>query len=89
MTVVEFLKSCSNGRVDVVHNYSGRGMYGRQCPAIIGTEYDCMDLLFEAVRNDPRAFDEYRLKDWSKDNMGYDYVYYWRHLSVDNSAGLW
>lgn len=65
-----------------VRTYSGRGMYGNYCPAIVGSQSECVKLLVRAAMLDPDTFELYNLADFATDSMGYDVVWYWPHLEV-------
>ena len=83
MTALELLQEYGQ-EVDVVHNYSGRGMYGRQCPAIIGDRYNLLAVLFDIAKTDPDSFDGFELQSWKEDDMGMLVVFYWPHLGGSN-----
>lgn len=58
-------------------NYSGRGMYGAECFAIVGNTQDLMEFT-RALTQDEFEF----MGEPSTDNMGMDFVYYWRRLQT-------
>lgn len=65
-----------------VRSYSGRGMYGEQCIAVVVPQYsnvwDLAVALTEAAHmND---FDTFELGSPNQDNMGRGQVYYWPSL---------
>lgn len=80
------------GEVDFRNSYSGRGMYGKQCVGITGSETACMSLisavivaLVDEVEADefPAAVDT--LMSFSRDNMGLDIIVYWPQIApLDN-----
>lgn len=68
-------------------NYSGRGMYGRECFGIVGTVSDLLGFVTEAVRRDKdgdEAVAEFvrYIEDVSTDNMGYDLIFYWEDVQI-------
>jgi len=64
--------------------YSGRGMYGKKCFALIGNLQDFAAFMLNVV---PLLTDsEEDSIEWTRvsmDNMGYDFVYYWPSITVD------
>ena len=58
--------------IEATTTYSGRGMYGAECFAIIGQHSDLVTFLRSL---DDEDADE--LADPAMDNMGRDYVFYW------------
>ena len=92
-SIQEMLKEAAEsfGEVSFYNTYSGRGMYGRQCVGITGSESDCLGVIAEvisdihncSVLNDDFEFDETvrtLLCNQSRDNMGYDVIVYWPTL---------
>lgn len=68
-------------------NYSGRGMYGRECFGIVGTVSDLVGFVTEAVRRGAvgdetvAGFVQY-IEDVSTDNMGLDMIFYWQDVQI-------
>ena len=76
---------------EVRHDYSGRGMYGKKCIAIVtGESAWSVRGILEYEKTDPAIDgDEYgEMIDYMlehepvTDSMGYDTVYYWPGLSL-------
>lgn len=70
------------------NDYSGRGMYGRQCVGIVGDESTCMKIVGQVIK-DAHAqgmdfeFDEAvdTLLDSCRDSMGRDIIVYWPEVA--------
>lgn len=94
-TLQELLRDACNdsGEVNFRHNYSGRGMYGRECVGITGDMDDCMAVIGEVIkqqREEP-GFDDAvdTLLNFSKDSMGRDVILYWSDLeSIEPQKGI-
>lgn len=83
------------GYIQVVHNYSGRGMYGAQCLAIIGDRVFCMQAISRVIKTYATcAFDQSVpesafaslvdiMMDFNQDNMGHDVVIYWPEIQIE------
>jgi hypothetical protein len=82
-----------SGEVNFRPDYSGRGMYGRECVGITGPYFDCMQVIsaviVEAARNmadaDMPDFGEFEQKvetlmNFSQDSMGRGAIIYWPSL---------
>lgn len=90
-TIQEFMTDIADQSESIeVRAYSGRGMYGRNCVAITGTNNECMSMIGEVIKmaasemldqddGDTREFDLLveNLMSFSMDSMGYDVVIYW------------
>jgi hypothetical protein len=72
------------------NDYSGRGMYGRQCIGIVGDESTCMRIVGQAIKdahaqadNDELVFDDVvdTLLDSCRDSMGRDIIVYWPEVA--------
>jgi hypothetical protein len=84
------------GEVNFYNNYSGRGMYGRNCVGITGALSACMRVIAEVIKqahyyaqdgedgSDPTDFNKVvdTLLNYSQDSMGYDVIVYWERLSA-------
>jgi hypothetical protein len=57
--------------LDVRHDYSGRGMFGKTCLGVVGAMED-LDALLSEVKGSASGL--------RKDNMGLDYIYYWPEI---------
>jgi hypothetical protein len=55
-------------RLNIYHDYSGRGMFGKTCLGVVGAMQD-LDTLLSEIKGSSQGL--------RKDNMGMDYVYYW------------
>jgi len=71
------------------NDYSGRGMYGRECVAITGSHEDCQALIAEVIKeaharadSDELVFNDVvdAVLDYKTDQMGFDIVMYWPHI---------
>jgi hypothetical protein len=70
---------------DLREDYSGRGMFGREC---IGLTGDVTDLVRFTLRitdpeNEWRVSNNEWLLDIRSDSMGYDMIFYWPAVSVE------
>jgi hypothetical protein len=78
------------------NNYSGRGMYGRECVGITGSQSDCQAIIAEVIKqaharadDDELVFDDVvdAVLDYRQDSMGFDVIIYWPHISpVEETA---
>lgn len=67
------------------NDYSGRGMYGRRCIGIVGSEKGCKQVVAEVLKqahSDPSSDLEFdtvadTLLDYDRDSMGRDIIMYW------------
>ena len=78
---------CDHYGLAEYRNYSGRGMYGKQCVAIVAKNgYASVGLLtyhiWEQASEEARAEWEEILHDTHSDNMGTNVVIYWPKLQV-------
>ena len=100
-TVQELLKEfCEDSsEVSFRNTYSGRGMYGRQCVGITGSESDCMAVIAEVITDAHNRceFDEdfdfgkvvdTLLRRQSRDSMGLDVIIYWPNLEPIQEENL-
>jgi hypothetical protein len=71
--------------VSVYKNYSGRGMYGKTCLGVVGSSDDLLKVVVAASRINPDLYDEHNMSELSQDNMGLDYIWYWRHIKEDDN----
>jgi len=75
-----------NDDVTLRESYSGRGMYGRNCPGITGSFNGCMDVIAEVIKAAYGAGDVEgaRVVDtllcFRQDSMGLDVIIYWEDL---------
>lgn len=64
--------------VEYRNNYSGRGMYGRTCPALVGSMFDIAKVIAAmAVEDDLAEAAEWLEQTKRIDSMGLGYVAYW------------
>jgi hypothetical protein len=76
--------------VSFYNGYSGRGMYGRKCIGVVGSEKGCMQVVAEVLKqahSDPSSDLEFdtvadTLLDYDRDSMGRDIIMYWPQLDV-------
>jgi hypothetical protein len=90
-------EACEYGpKVEFWPNYSGRGMYGSPCVAIVGHRQDCQQLIATVIQTmadslewDTKTsddlfqqFNQYveRIMQYDWDTMGFDQVWYWPDL---------
>jgi hypothetical protein len=65
-------------------SYSGRGMYGKECLAVVVRPYMIADLFFEMGKYvGEHDIDLPHLTHVDMDNMGYDKVIYWKAYQVE------
>jgi hypothetical protein len=71
-------------------DYSGRGMYGKQCVGIVGDMADFMDFVttlaawyFEDEDEEAEEF-WYRINSVQIDNMGRDSIFYWPSIQAED-----
>lgn len=64
--------------VDVLADYSGRGMYGAQCLAVVGDNYVLEMFLDTCLYYGVDA----RLGNMGQDSMGLSSVFYWPSIEV-------
>jgi hypothetical protein len=57
--------------LNVYHDYSGRGMFGKTCLGVAGSMQD-LDTLLSEIKGSAQGL--------RKDNMGLDYIYYWPEI---------
>lgn len=86
--LIRYVAEDGNEDTSFRNNYSGRGMYGRECVGIVGSEDDCKALMAEVIkeahaRGDEVEFDDVvdMMFDYSQDSMGLDVIIYWPHIS--------
>lgn len=61
-----------------IRSYSGRGMYGKSCLAIVGNRINLLELGFLIRDNDyDENIDTGELSKYQTDDMGLGTVYYW------------
>ncbi len=74
--------------VELREKYSGRGMYGRECPGITGSMEGCMAVISEVIKAAHMQGDlEFEdivdtLLDFKQDSMGRDIILYWPELAA-------
>ncbi len=99
--VESFNSQTGDDSVNFRESYSGRGMYGKECVGITGSQADCRKVIamvindaYDSVQPDASEEDfDFRgmveaLLDWEQDSMGYDVILYWRevqHEEVDEA----
>ena len=66
-----------------VRSYSGRGMYGKTCLAIVGEGINLISLGYALGEMD-RDIDKYDLDNMRSDSMGLGMVYYWPNIEYEN-----
>lgn len=71
--------------VDLLTDYSGRGMYGRTCPAVVTDSETFHRLLvgiaFACAEQGRTIDDASQFANAHTDSMGRDTVYYWPYLT--------
>lgn len=98
-TVQELLEQACNDHGDVSfrNTYSGRGMYGRQCVGITGSQHECRRVIAAVIGEivESKAGDHdlqeviEELMLWDQDSMACDVIYYWPSLpSIDSAEEL-
>lgn len=66
-----------------VRSYSGRGMYGKTCLAIVGEGISLISLGYALGEMDC-DIDKYDLDNMRSDSMGLGMVYYWPNIEYEN-----
>jgi hypothetical protein len=88
--LIREIAEAGNKDTDFCNNYSGRGMYGRECVGITGSQSDCRVIIAEVIkqahaRADAAAlvFDDVvdAVLDYGQDSMGFDVIIYWPHIN--------
>lgn len=86
------------GDVDFRTHYSGRGMYGRNCIGITGSDRQCNQVIGDAVKLAAEDYvdetidrDEFNdlvdtLMKSSQDNMGLDMIVYWPSVAFEGES---
>lgn len=77
--LVENIDAQLGGDVDVRDDYSGRGMYGATCLAVVGDNY-VLEVFLEGARF--YGIDA-RLGNMAQDSMGLSHVFYWPSIEVE------
>lgn len=69
------------------NSYSGRGMYGRTCVGIVGSERDCMNVIKEAIKEAHELDETFDFDDtvdmllsFDRDSIAYNVILYWPAL---------
>ena len=66
-------------------SYSGRGMYGKECLAVVVRPYMIADLFFEMGKFvGEHNIDLPHITHVTTDSMGYDTVVYWKTYEVES-----
>ena len=83
-TIQQLLKQAceDHGDVSFRNDYSGRGMYGRQCVGISGSQGAVSQVVAQVIkdsRNDPEfdRFIDTLLVEYNEDDMGLGTIMYW------------
>jgi len=67
---------------DIRWDYSGRGMYGRECVGLTCSESEMFGFIGEVAR--ATEDDDWDwVKDVRSDSMGLDTIWYWPNVSVE------
>lgn len=77
--LVEDVTAQLGGDVDVLDNYSGRGMHGAKCLAVVGDTHT-LDVFLDACRY--FGIDT-RLGTMKQDSLGTDRVFYWPNIEIE------
>jgi hypothetical protein len=82
---------CERKEVEFRSNYSGRGMYGKNCCGIVGSPSDLVKVVLAVVtETDPESAEDFTavLEDnLCTDSMGYNTIFYWP--SLDTKGTRW
>jgi len=83
------LSNLEDDSVSLRERYSGRGMYGRECPGIVGSLSECFEVIREAIKiahaDDSCDFHQIvdQLLTFNQDSMGMGgVIIYWQHLDA-------
>lgn len=81
-----FMRCAEDADMEAREDYSGRGMYGRTCPAVVGRVNDVAKFyVFLAIEGEEMIDTTLELADMqSTDSMGYDNVFYWSGLTLED-----
>jgi len=90
--LVEMIRDAAEDMGDEVRfrdSYSGRGMYGRECVGVVGSEDSCMALVGEVIKrmhyeaNPAVDFSQAvdLIMNISRDSMGRSMILYWPQLA--------
>lgn len=76
-------------------DYSGRGMYGRQCVGIVGDSTCLQQVIAQVIKDAHRQSDDLDLDfddvvdallDYSEDSMGRDRIFYWPSIQMAEAS---
>ena len=86
MSRSRFVEYAQREDLEIRMDYSGRGMYGSTCPAVIGGLSDFIRFLGAIAADSEECYVtddfDYLVDRFSKDSMGYDTVFYWPSLTL-------
>jgi len=85
-TAEEVRDALENTNIAEVKSYSGRGMYGKECPAMDLEEIDEIAILFVMLTRDHPNLADWMARNVKLDNMGTGYVVYWPRASYEQAA---
>jgi phosphoglucomutase len=84
--IEEAADQCWSGNLEYRDAYSGRNMYGKECPAIVCDDMrEFAEFIVEATLLDEDA-GRYLASKVQQDSMGTGTVYYWPRIKADRSA---
>jgi hypothetical protein len=73
--IIETLEDAGLSEDDIRDDYSGRGMYGRECFGFVGSDRDLIRFVVGLARVTDEDYDW--LANVCTDNMGLSTIYYW------------
>ena len=73
-------EGADNIGADLRRNYSGRGMFGKECIGIVGPLASLVHVVMHVTLEDPALALE--LLNISHDSMGLDMIFYWPGLQA-------
>ena len=87
---IELLKKLQVCGMDfTIRSYSGRGMYGKSCVAIVDTDASLWDIALALSEINDENLDLNRVGSPMQDSMGLGQVYYWPSMEMDRSMEIY
>lgn len=85
----ELLDLAEEEDITIYPDYSGRGMFGRQCIGVVGSPSDLVRFITDVIPRIESSDDELgaQASAWlylQKDDMGLDSIFYWPNIQAVN-----
>jgi hypothetical protein len=74
---VRIVEYANRNGLDIRDDYSGRGMFGKQCLGVVGSIAE-LDALLNRVEGSNEGL--------CKDSMGKEFIYYWPSVTMENTG---